>query len=140
MRPTSPLAKELAQKLIEQETHKDATSLPHIFEELRSALISLVGVAGFEALLSRSFALAKGEVAWLGRVPTQAEGTLGRLREAALVQSPEDLKRGCLELLTQFMGLLVTFIGEDLTVQIIQDSWSDLSSPPLNGNTKEKSA
>jgi len=123
MRPPSPKAKELAQRLIEREVSLEAASLPRIFEKLRTVLTSPLGKSGFEVLLFRSFALAKIEVLWLGKVPTKAEGTLGRLREAALLQSPQELTRGCFELLTQFMGLLITFIGEDLAVQIIQDTW-----------------
>ena len=140
MRPPSPTAKQLAQRIIEREPHTDAASLLPIFERLRAVLISLVGVAGFEALLSRSFALAKGEVAWLGKVPTKAEGTLGRLREAALVQSPEEQERGYLTLLTRIIGLLITFIGEDLTVQIIQDAWRDELPLPQNSSTEETTA
>lgn len=137
MRPMSPKAKELAQRLIESETHTGPDSFLLIFEKLRTALTSLVGNAGVEALFSRAFALAKVEVAWLGRGSIGAEGTLNRLREVAFSQSPEQLLRGHAELLNQFMGLLITFIGEDLTVQIIQDAWIDSLPLPQNLSTEE---
>ncbi len=97
-----------------------------VFGQLRSYLTSLIGVAGFEAILTRALSLAKVECGWLGAVRVQADATFEGFHEAAQKQPTPAVAAGCAALLTALLGLLVAFIGEALTRQLMQDIWPEV--------------
>lgn len=96
-------------------------------EELRRHLSKLVGVAGYYALLARALALARTEASWLEGVQVKADGSLDGFVETALKQDPEEAMKGGEVLLTQLLGLLITFIGETLTLRLVCDIWPEVS-------------
>ena len=91
-----------------------------VCEKLRQPLSILAGVAGFRALLSRALALAGDEVLWLKTVRVNADGSLARSDEGQL--SAAEIAEGEAVLLAQLVGLLVTFIGESLTLRLLQEA------------------
>ena len=98
-------------------------------ERLRPHLSILMGKLGFRALISRALVLANAEVPWLRAVHVRTDGSLEGLDELAAQVGPEELFKGNVVLLAQFLGLLVTFVGEDLTLRLVRDVWPKL---PLN--------
>ena len=98
-------------------------------ERLRPHLAALMGSVGFRALLSRALALAYAELPWLHAVHVKADGSLEGLDELKAHVGSDEILEGCVVLLAQFLGLLVTFIGEDLTLRLVRESWPKL---PLN--------
>jgi hypothetical protein len=111
------------------------TTIPTAFlacEKLRSPLATLLGNVGFSALLSRALALAATEVKWLGVVHVDARGALEGLAEPQAKISPAESARGGVVLLAQLLGLLATFIGEDLTLRLVREVW-----PKLGGDAAE---
>jgi hypothetical protein len=104
-------------------------AVPTTFETLRLSLSKTVGIVGFQALLARSLALAKQEVLWLKTVEVNEDGSLQGLMEAAQLQEADSAEEGCVIILTQILKLLVTFVGEDLTLLLIRDSWPEILSP-----------
>jgi hypothetical protein len=98
-------------------------------ERLRLHLAALMGRVGFRALLSRALVLANAEIPWLRAVDVQADGSLEGLDELKARVGSNEFLEGCVVLLAQFLGLLVTFIGEDLTLRLVRESWPKL---PLN--------
>jgi hypothetical protein len=107
------------------------TTLPTAFracEKLRPPLATLLGNAGFSALLSRALALATMEVKWLGVVTVDAGGALEGLAEPQATISPAESARGGVVLLAQLLGLLATFIGEDLTLRLVREVWPKLDA------------
>jgi len=132
MRQTAPAAQDLAQRLLALEASVD--NLPDVyaasstFEKLHLSLVKLIGVTGFQALLVRALALAKTEVAWLAAVEVEADGTLRGFEENARKQSAEETIQGEVTLLSQLLGLLITFIGADLTLRLLKQIWSELPS------------
>ena len=143
MKQTTPETRDLAHKLLAQEAGGSVVSetasqmAERSFEKLRLHLTKLVGLAGFQALLSRALALAKAEVPWLEGVRVKADGSLEGLGEAAQQQDAEAAARGSATLLAQLLALLMTFIGEYLTLRLMRDVWPNASLSDRNTGTEE---
>jgi hypothetical protein len=107
-----------------------ATKTPpvfQVFDKLRRHLATLMGVNGFQALLSRALALAKTEVPLLSTVNVKVDGALEGLNNLEAKVSTAEFAEGSVVLVGQFLGLLVAFIGENLTLQLVHEVWPKLS-------------
>lgn len=102
-----------------------------IGEKLRSHLAVIIGRAGFGAIMARAVALAVPEVPWLRGLQVKADGFLEGADELKAV-SPEEMAQGSLVLVAQLLGLLVAFIGEDLTLRIVHGAWPKISITELD--------
>ena len=133
MRQSTPQLRQLATRLIAHEARENkssGTTPPTAFpvcERLRPTLTALVGNTGFGALMSRALALGQEEVAWLRAVHVKADGLLGGLTERDAELGGEKFLEGRVVLLAQLLGLIGTFIGADLTMQLIRDAWPKLA-------------
>lgn len=94
-----------------------------ICEKLRHPLSRLAGVAGFRSLLSRALALASEEVCWLKAIDIAANGSVAGLNDTQAQLSQQQIDQGEIVLVAQLLGLLMTFIGEGLTMQLLQQEW-----------------
>jgi len=126
----SPTLKHFASRLLDYEsgTGKAPAEVAIAFrvcEKLRGPMGTLMGIGGFHALLRRAVALAQGEVRWLKAVQVKEHGSLDGLREAAAELSREEIREGEIILLAHFFGLLVTFIGEALTLNLVRSVWPE---------------
>ena len=99
----------------------------HVGEKLRPHLASLMGSVGFRALLSRALVLANTEIIWLRAVQVKADGSLEGLEELHAKLDPQEFFEGTVVLVAQLLGLLVAFIGENLTLRMVRDVWPKLS-------------
>ena len=119
----------LAKRLIADEARGNkpaATKTPVDFdacEKLRPNLATFMGNAGFSALLSRALALARAEVSWLRAVQVKADGALECVEKLHAQLDPDELFEGRVVLLAQLLGLLVAFIGENLTLRVVREVW-----------------
>jgi hypothetical protein len=96
-----------------------------VFEKLRISLTQLVGADGFTALMQRSLALARSEVPSLQTAKVNAEGRLEGIEEhGARAKNIE----AATVITAHMLGLLVTFIGEPLTLRLMRDVLPDESS------------
>src|SRR5664279_3639772 len=105
------------------------------FSSVRSCVRSwatLMGNVGFRALLSRSLALTNAEVPWLRAVHVKADGSFEGLDELGAHVDLDEIFEGRVVLLAQLLGLLVAFIGEDLTLRLVREVWPKLSLNDLN--------
>ena len=110
-------------------------------EKLRPHLTTVMGNVGFRALLSRALALAGAEVSWLRAVHVKADGSLEGLDELEVQVKPGEIAEGKIVLLAQLLGLLVAFIGENLTLWLVHEAWPELSLDGLDlgaGDANEK--
>ena len=111
----------------------------HICEKLRPQLTTLMGNGGFRTLLSRALTLANAEVPWLRPVQVMEDGSFEGVEKLQAQLEPEEFFEGRVVLLAQLLGLLVAFIGEDLTSRLVREVWPKI---PLNdldfGNGGEK--
>ena len=101
---------------------KVAAPFGGVVEKLRRPLVALTGSAGVGALVSRALALAGGEVRWLRAVHVKADGALECPAEMTQLDQEERAK-GEVALIAHLLELLVTFIGEPLTVSLVQEVW-----------------
>ena len=92
-----------------------------VVEKLRPPLASLTGGAGFRSLLSRALALVKDDVRWLRAVHVKPDGSLECPDLTQLDKG--EIARGEVALIAQLLALLVTFIGEPLTLRLVEDVW-----------------
>ena len=95
-------------------------------EKLRGPLGILIGVGGFRSLLSRALALAGEDAPMLRALHIRADGSLEGL-ETDL--DPREAAAAEVVLMAQITGLLVTFIGSALTLQLLRDIWPKISDP-----------
>lgn len=94
-----------------------------VCDKLRPHLATLVGIAGYRALLSRALALAGAEVPWLRELHVKADGSFEGLEELHAKLAPEEFIKGRSVLLAHLLGLLVAFIGENLTLRLVREIW-----------------
>jgi hypothetical protein len=126
-----PESRYLAQRLLSyeadagknSETSESATF--RVCAKLRQPLITLAGVAGFRSLLSRALTLAMVEVPSLGAVQVAADGSLQGLDKLDPQIDKDLVKEGGAVLIAQLIALLLTFIGEGLTLRMVQDVWPE---------------
>ena len=136
-----PESRHLAQRLVTYEAVAGETSQPaesaafRVCAKLRRPLIRLAGVAGFRSLLSRALTLARAEAPSLSAVQVAADGSLKGLEELASQTAKEQDRDGGAILIAQLIGLLLTFIGEGLTLRLVQDVWPEAT---FDGRVSEK--
>jgi len=125
------VSRQLARRLLTYEAAAGKNSEPtesaafRVCEKLRQPLCSLAGVAGFRSLLSRALALARAESPILRTVQIGADGSLKGLDELGPPKDKDISKEGGAILIAQLLGLLLTFIGEGITLRLVQDVWPE---------------
>lgn len=94
-----------------------------ICEKLRPMLSTLMGATGFHTLLTRALVLASADVPALRALTVDTSGSLvqanSSLDPAAALHGTE----AGVTLVAQLLSLLVAFIGETLTLQLLADIW-----------------
>ena len=130
--------RDLAQSLIAQESAagNSAETMElaafRVCETLRPPVCAVAGVDGFRALVSRALALARVEAPCLGVLRVAADGSLEGLDEMGRQFDKDQAREGGVILISQFLGLLLTFIGEAMTSRLVTSE----VLPPYHSNTK----
>ena len=132
----APEMRDLAHRLLAYEAFADKTSEPvnfatlRVYEKLRQGLGEFAGVAGFQSLASRALALARTEAPSLNAVRVSTDGALQGLGEIEhqfdidKVQAGEfPAGEGGIILIARLLGLLLIFLGEALTLSLLQITW-----------------
>jgi hypothetical protein len=127
----SPKLKQFAERLLAHETASgksaggDGEAAFRICEKLRVSLGRLMGVAGYRSLFSRAVALAGADVPWLRGLHIQGDGTFESLAERKSKLNDQQIAVGEVALVAELLGLMVTFIGPTLTLQLMHDVWPE---------------
>ncbi|HVA89493.1 MAG TPA: hypothetical protein VNL71_06595 [Chloroflexota bacterium] len=103
-------------------------------ERLRGRLADLIGLTGYTILVARAVRLARADIPALEgvTVDTDAEGALYGVREFALASGDSAVAAaGLSAILDHIIGLLITFIGEDLAIRLIREAWPELAHGPV---------
>ncbi len=119
---TTPAIEALARRLIALDSYREPSGRPTVAvvrtcNRLRATLSKFVGMGGFCALMSRALALAKDEVPSLATARVLPDGSLEGLAEAE-----HDSDAGVI-VIARFLGLMATFIGEPLTLGLVNEAW-----------------
>jgi len=99
-------------------------------DRMRAPLATLMGNGDHRALLMRTLALAGSEVIWLKNSRVAADGSLEGPAPPVPVD-PEEVLEGGIVPVAQLIGLLVAFIGERLTLQLVREVWPKLPARDL---------
>lgn len=127
MNRAKPKLRIYAERLIANEMNLNASSKAKptaafvVIEKLSPHFGSLMGAAGFRALISRALVLSSTEVAWLSELHVKADGSFEGLNELEAQANPEEISNAGIVLLARLLGLLATFIGDELTLQLLNN-------------------
>jgi len=117
-----------------------ATALP-VLDKLRPLLATFMGKTGYQALILRAMIMAGEEVPWLCNVEIAANGNLENYNEQSAKHETDEKADGSEVLLAHLISLLEAFIGEILTLRLINELWPDLPKDDdfTQGNEHEQS-
>ena len=150
---TPPEMRDLAYRLLAFEATADKTSEPvesatlRVYEKLRQSLCALAGVAAFQSIAFRALTQAKSEAPGLWAVQIEADGSLQGLGEFGLQpdefepqlgSGKEQVSDGGLILIDHILDLLLIFLGEAITINLLRNAWPGASFDDRNaGNGRE---
>jgi hypothetical protein len=126
----SPSMRDLARRLL---AASQFASDPHVHEavlvseRLRISLTKFAGADGFASLLRRSLVLASADLPSLQSVKIGADGRLEGFEHLAADRGPVRGDEAAVAITAHLLGLLVTFIGEPLTLRLVREAWPDTS-------------
>jgi hypothetical protein len=95
-------------------------------EKLRISLTQFAGPDGFTSLLRRALALASAEVPALRSVKVSVDGRLEGFEQLGS-QGGSVAGEEAVAITAHLLGLLVTFIGEPLTLRLVREAWPEAS-------------
>jgi hypothetical protein len=127
--PSSSM-RDLARRLL---AASQTVSHPHVHEavlvsdKLRISLTRFAGADGFTSLLRRALVLASAEVPSLKGVTVGADGRLEGFEKMAADIGTSAAAAAAAAITAHLLGLLVTFIGEPLTLALVREAWPDTS-------------
>jgi hypothetical protein len=136
MSHSTPDMQGFARRLV---THEAVGNKPPAFggvvEKLRPPLVALTGVLGFQSILSRALAVAGEDVRWLRAMHIKGDGSLECPAEMTHLDK-EEIADGEVALIARLLGLLMTFIGEALTLHLLQDAWPEVLTNDFDSSKK----
>ncbi len=100
---------------------EDSGIAQRITMRLHQELGKLIGPAGIDVLLARSIVLARRTHPVLAGITAGSGGTLAGLDEAALQGA--ELHEGAMAIVSHFIELLASLIGEDLAMGLVRTVW-----------------
>ena len=125
-----PEIRECAKRLLSQEAERNSPSegkksgLAGVCEKLNTHLVTLMGVGAYRALLSRGLVIAGEEVQWLGEIQVGSDGSLEGIEALEKQKAPDEFATGAVVLISNFLELLATFIGEALMLHLVREACS----------------
>lgn len=130
-----PSIRAWAQRLLALEAANPSAAGPdlpvavRVSGKLQISLTGFVGADGFTALLRRALALARADVPSLQTVRVTADGRLEGI-EAATADTGQN-NDAASAITMHLLGLLVTFIGESLTLRLMRDAFPEAFGPMI---------
>lgn len=146
MNRATPQMRKFAKRLMAYETGGNKTYRAktmvgfRVCQKLHLHLATFMGNTGFRTLLARALALATAEVPWLRAVRIERDWSLEGMEELQTHEDLDELFEGGVVLLAELLGLLVSFIGEVLTVRLVREVWPKVPLDDLdfgNGGKNE---
>ena len=140
MESTTAAPEELARRLVALEVSRTDThaaldsEVARVCEKLRIPLARLAGQAGYRSLIARALALAKAQVPGLASAQVNSDGSL-----TGVAESEKSDPGAAISVVAHLLKLLVTFVGESITLSLIRDGWPDANLENTPSNSEEKS-
>jgi hypothetical protein len=126
--PSSSM-QDLARRLLAE---CQTASGPHVHEavlvseKMRISLTKFAGADGFASLLRRALVLASADVSALQIVKIGSDGRLEGFEQLVADKATGGASgEAAVAITAHLLGLLVTFIGEPLTLRLVRAAWPD---------------
>jgi hypothetical protein len=135
----APVTRNLARRLLAYERLTATTlvdpkpAIVRLYEKLREQLFAPLGAAGFRVLASRALTLAKSKAPGLATIQVRADGFLQGLEELELPTGAHQENEVEVVFIEQFFDLFLNFLGDALTMQLVEDIYPDLKVTPHEG-------
>ncbi len=100
---------------------RDSHAAQLVMVRLHKELEKLIGPAGFDVLFARSLLLAQRAHPVLAGITAGQDGMLAGLNDPA--RDGVALEEGATAIVSHFIELLVTLIGEDLVMRLLRNIW-----------------
>ena len=126
----SGLSRDLARRLLAVEAASKCAPNAHVHEavrvceKLRISLTRFAGSDGFASLLRRALTLARADEPLVETIKVKPDGSLEGL-EALAADTTNGGPEAAVAITAHLLGLLVTFIGEPLTLRLVREAWPD---------------
>lgn len=101
-----------------------AAAAERVYEKLRVQFVALVGSAGFQVLFARSANWTRSQFSAFG--DNAAVESSAKLHERLRAQEPGAVAAMAANLFAAFLSLITTFIGEQLTTEMLRRAWPAL--------------
>jgi len=134
----SPAARALARQVLLHEAGGRpepaalAEAADRAYARLHGRLAGLMGQTGYTLLVARAVRLAQAEEPVLVGVTVDAWAEDGLRGAGAFALATRDdpgaAADGLAAILARIIGLLVTFIGEDLALRLVREAWPELAA------------
>lgn len=109
-----------------------------VCEKLRGPLSTYAGAAGFRSLLSRALHLATTKEPWLSGFEVGPDGAIKGSPETQAQMGSDRAARAGGMLVAKLIELLVTFIGEALTLRLVHEVWPKTPTKESKPGGKQK--
>lgn len=137
-----PMLRQVARRLTHQQlqarrtSDELATAAVEIFTALLATLSPLLGQAGSLALLRRSVRLSESIIPCYSDIPAEQDNMIQAVGACLRGQPLDEAREASEALLIAYLELLANFIGERLTLQLLQEAWPGLRTS-LSEETEE---
>jgi hypothetical protein len=145
MRQATPQLRDLARQIFAREAKRSrapgtlAEAMEVSCRRLHERLDPLIGAGGFRAILARALHLAKKESPLLQDVEVEEHPAcaLKGLQEVVKGRDASPANEAFALVLANIVWLLVTFIGEDIALGLIQEVWPEIETGAAGPISKE---
>jgi len=102
-----------------------AAAARRAYDDLAGVVVPLIGQVGVDALTARASHLAQRQYSWGQTEEKQGAGPFGHVGLWLERQDSAVATEAAAEVLSTLGGLLVTFIGQPLTMRLLRKAWPD---------------
>ena len=127
----SPAIRDLARQLLiasRTDSHSQGHDGAIVIEKLRSSVTRFAGPEGFTSLLRRAVKLAARDLPALHGLEVDADGRLKGIEHLGAEMGTNAVRvrdDAAIEIAAHLLELLVTFIGETLTLKLVRGAWPE---------------
>ncbi len=102
----------------------------NVCKQLQAVLTAFAGAEGFRSLLTRALTVAKTQEPLLLTVSIREDGSVAGLETSSAPSGEAQKKKTRYEskgvhLVAELLDLLVIFVGQSLTIQLVRSAWPD---------------
>ena len=128
MQKPSPAQMDAARRLLLYESggkaEEQVAAAVRVYEKLRLQFATLLGTAAVQVLLTRSAKMTRDEFPGLAK--SAVVGSPTEFRAYLQAQEPGTISAAAEALFAAFLTLITTFVGEQLTAEVLRRAWPAL--------------